>query len=251
MGLAVDENDWRIYERLVAAFEAENSGLELSVTPNARLIGRISQASRQIDVLVDARWGDDLTRRVIIDAKLHRAKLDIKDVESFEGMMKDCGAERGILVCPNGWTSGAQKRAQDAITIKLLSLEELQEQTSWASFDLCEGECRNIPQKRSQKGLVLWDAQHFLIINGLIAVVYTGKCDVCHNFHIWCWDCGEKFALGDEIEYECYCERLWVTAIEEETVDGIDRTANNTLNAVHLFLVVGQDALPLDRRRLR
>jgi hypothetical protein len=65
-------------------------------------------------------------------------------------MMKDCGAERGILVCPNGWTSGAQKRAQDAITIKLISLEELQEQTLWASFDLCEGECRNIPKKRSQ-----------------------------------------------------------------------------------------------------
>jgi hypothetical protein len=74
----VDENDWRIYERLIAAFEAENSGLELSVTPNARLlVGRISQTSRQIDVLVDARWGDNLIRRVIIDAKLHRAKLDI------------------------------------------------------------------------------------------------------------------------------------------------------------------------------
>lgn len=247
----MDENNWRIYERLIAAFEAENSGLELSVTPNAQLIGRIRQTSRQIDVLVDARWDDDLARRVIIDAKLHKAKLDINNIESFEGMMKDCGAERGILVCPNGWTSGAQKRAQDAITIKLLSLEELQEQTLWASFDFCEGKCRSILKKRSLEGLVLWDAQHLLLVNGLLAIIYTGKCDVCHNFHLWCWDCGEKFALSNEMEYQCYCERLWVTAIEEETDDEIDKTVNSKLNAVHLFLIVGQDALPLDRRRLR
>jgi hypothetical protein len=90
------------------------------------------------------------------------------------------------------------------------------------------------------------------MVNGLLAVVYTGKCDVCHNFHIWCWDCGEKFALDDEIEYQCCCERLWVTAIEEEeTGDGIDKAANTIHNAVHLFLIVGQNALPLDRRRLR
>lgn len=129
--------DWKLYERLIAAFEAENSGLELSITPNARIIGRKSLKPRQIDVLIDARWGDDLSRRIIIDAKLHKSKLDIKDVESFEGMMSDCEAEHGILVCQSGWSEGAQRRAQDAITIRLLSLEELRENTSWASFDEC------------------------------------------------------------------------------------------------------------------
>ena len=86
------EDNWRLYERLVAALEAENSGIELSVTPNARIKGCISHKSRQIDVLIDARWGDDLSRRIIVDAKFHGRKLDIKDVESFEGMMKDCEA---------------------------------------------------------------------------------------------------------------------------------------------------------------
>ena len=86
-------SNWRLYERLAAAMVAENSGIELSVTPNAQIVGGISKESRQIDVLIDARWGDDLTRRVIVDAKLYRSKLDIKDVESFEGMMKDCGAD--------------------------------------------------------------------------------------------------------------------------------------------------------------
>lgn len=105
-----NNENWRIYERLVAAFEAENVGVEMTITPNARVRGDISQQERQIDVLIEARWGDDI-RRIIVDAKLHRAKLDIKDVESFEGMMKDCRAKRGILVCPNGWTDGARRRA--------------------------------------------------------------------------------------------------------------------------------------------
>ena len=239
--------DWRLYERLIAAFEAENSGLELSITPNARIIGHKSLKPRQIDVLVDARWGDDLSRRIIIDAKLHKSKLDIKDVESFEGMMRDCGAEHGILVCPNGWSEGAERRAQDAITIRLLSLEELQESTLWASFDECVGECYQNPETRLQKGLVLWDAQHPLGVDGFWVIVFTGKCDVCHNFHVWCWDCGEKFPLGDEDHHQCSCERFWVSAIEEET----DDPSGEILNSVHLFLQAGENVFPLDRRRLR
>lgn len=242
-----EENNWRLYERLVAAFEAENSGIELSVTPNARIKGLISHKSRQIDVLLDARWGDDLSRRIIVDAKLRKKKLDIKDIESFEGMMRDCGAERGILVCPSGWSEGASRRAQDAITITLLPLEDLKEQTSWASFDQCIGKCHQNPRLETQKGLVLWDAQHLLSFDGIFAVVYTGKCDVCHNFHVWCWGCGEKFALVEEGEHKCYCQWLWVSAIEEE----VDDSSAMTLNAVHLLLVARDQALPLDRRRLR
>lgn len=247
MNRLIQESDWRLYERLVAAFEAQNSGVEFSVTANARIRGHISYKQRQIDVLIDARWGDDLSRRIIVDAKLHRAKLDIKDVESFEGMMKDCGAEHGILFCPNGWSEGAKRRAQDAITIKLLSLEELKKETCWASFDECVGECYLIGQAHSQRGLVLWDAQHLLPIDGLWAVIFTGKCDVCHNFHVWCWDCSEKFAMKDEDKYECNCNRLWVSAIEEE----VDDPLGKTLNAVHLLLQAGDNVLALDRRRLR
>lgn len=219
----------------------------MSITPNARIIGHISGQERQVDVLIDARWGDDISKRIIVDAKLHRTKLDIKDVESFEGMMKDCRAQRGILVCPKGWTEGAERRAQDAITIKLLSPDEMDDYTAWAHFDECFGECLENPEKRSDVGRVLWDAQHLLEVDGLGAVVFTGKCDICHNFNVWCWECGEKFALGDEDESECFCERLWVSAIEGE----IDDPTGDTLNAVHLFLCIGDSTLPLDRRRLR
>jgi hypothetical protein len=241
------DKTWRLYERIVAALEAENVGIEMSITPNAKIVGGISLQERQIDVLIDARWGDDISKRIIVDAKLYRTKLDIKDVESFEGMMKDCGAERGVLVCPNGWTEAAQRRARDAITVKLLALEEIEESTVWAHFDDCLGECSQQPNKRKLTGLVLWDAEHFLSIDEMYAIIFTGKCDVCHNFQIWCWDCGEKFAIGEEDEYTCSCERQWISVIEEET----DDTTGNTLNAVHLLLIVNDSLWPLDRRRLR
>ena len=247
MGKLEYEDNWRLYERLVAALETENSGIELSVTPNARIKGYISHRSRQIDVLIDARWGDDLSRRIIVDAKFHRKKLNIKDVESFEGMMKDCAAAHGILVCPKGWSRSAKRRAQDAITIKLLTLEEIEEKTSWASFDECVGECYQDPERLSQTGLVLWDAEHLLSIHSLWAVVFTGKCDICHDFHIWCWDCGEKFAVSEEDQHECCCKRIWVSVIEEEVED----PSGKTLNAVHLMLQTGNEILALDRRRLR
>ena len=74
-----------MYERLVASFEVEDAGMDASVTPNASLIGSISGVPRQIDVLVDARFENDSTRRIIFDAKRRSRKVDVKDVESFEG----------------------------------------------------------------------------------------------------------------------------------------------------------------------
>jgi len=225
---------------------AENEGIEMSTTANARITGSISSTSRQVDVLIDARWGDDLSRRLIVDAKRYRGKVDIKDVEGFEAMMLDCRAQRGIIVCPNGWTEGARRRAQDAVTILLLPLEAVEADAWAAHFDDCLGRCSR-GSASANRGLVLWDAQHLLGIDGLWAIIYTGKCDVCHSYHVWCWDCGAKFEVGRERQYRCSCGRHWVSTIEEEISDPSGRT----LNAEHLILAAGRDVLPLDRRMLR
>jgi Restriction endonuclease len=238
--------DWKLYERITAAIMAENEGIEMSTTPNARIIGSISGTPRQIDVLINARWGDDVSRRMIVDAKRYRGKVDIKDVEAFEAMMRDCRAQRGIIVCPNGWTNGARRRSQDAITIMPLPLENVEAGTWSAHFDACLGPCED--QKRTAgNGLVLWHAQHLLGIESLWAVIHTGKCDACHSYHVWCWDCGCQFALGDDDTYECTCGRFWASLIEED----FDDPSGTTLNAVHLILLVGDTPIVLDRRMLR
>src|SRR4051794_33279646 len=116
-----DAPAWKLYERLVASFEVEAAGIDASVTPNATLLGSISGAQRQIDVLIDARWEDDLSRRIVFDAKRRSRKVDVTDVEAFEGLMRDVRASRGVLVCTKGYSEAAEKWAEQSIDIRLLT----------------------------------------------------------------------------------------------------------------------------------
>lgn len=211
----------------------------------------ISGVERQVDVLIDARVQEDVTQRVIIDAKYRQRPLDVKDVESFEGMMKDCRAQRGVLVCSNGYSSAALRRAQDVITISLITPEEM-ESVDFSVWDPCLGSCNPSHRQRARPGWVLYDQPLELVLGGLpSAVLVIGKCDGCSDFHVWCWECGAHFAIvGNEAEYKCSCDRFWLTAVEPEGTDEL----GNELSSVLLLLVplvYGTKTLVVDRRPLR
>ncbi|HEX5733374.1 MAG TPA: restriction endonuclease [Blastocatellia bacterium] len=226
--------DWRLYERFIAGLMSEQSSDEITVIPNARIRGAISGTIRQIDVLIDSRHDEEISRRVIIDAKRYRNKVDVKDVESFEGMMKDCRAHHGVLVCPNGYTPAALRRAQNAITIRLVPLNEL-EKLDLGVWDCCAGACRTERRRGAEPGLVLWDSPYGLAVkDSPLHIMAIGKCDVCNNFHVWCWVCGAKFALKDEDEHKCSCPWFWLTAIEDE----VDDSNTRPIKAVHLLLIL-------------
>ena len=150
-----DDIGWKTYERVVAAAEAESHGIEFSITPNAKLKGAISRRSRQIDILIDARWSEDVRHRTIVDAKLRRRKIDIKSVEAFLGMMEDCRPSRGILVCTSGYSGVALARAQELVTIKLLNQVDAEEYP-WAQDRLVLGalcRCRSaLPARHGLMG---------------------------------------------------------------------------------------------------
>jgi restriction endonuclease len=241
--------DWRIYERFVAALEAKCATDTLTVIPNAKLIGSISGIERQVDVLIDARIQEEVGRRVIVDAKRRRRKIDVKDVEEFEGMLRDCRAQRGVIVCSSGYTAAALRRAQEAITIRLLPLEEL-DSVDLMAWEPCRGVCSGRRSRRKNSGWVLFDQPFGLGIgDSAMSVVVIGKCDECCNFHVWCWTCGSKFALLDEGEHHCGCDWFWLTAVEDEGID--DR--GNALEAVLLLLIVPRAGriFVADRRPLR
>jgi hypothetical protein len=222
-----------MYERLVAAFEADAADMGTSVTPNASLIGSISGAPRQIDVLVDARFEGDCKRRIVLDAKLRSRKVDVKDVESFEGMMRDVGASRGILVCTKGYTEAARRRADQFIDVRIMEEDEAMEH-DFSMTDPCP---RCLDLHRMQQGVVFWDGQFPLPLDGAWAIVFTGKCDGCRSFAFWCWDCGDKKVVPDGVVHECGCARRWFTEATEDEVS---------------FIVALEDGeVPLDRRPLR
>lgn len=240
-------SDWRLYERMAAAIEAENidAGIDLSIGMNIRLVGAISGIGRQVDMLIEARWEDDRSRRILVDAKRYGRPLNVKDVEAFEGMMRDCQAQHGVLVCSNGWSPGAARRAQDGITLKMLSVEDAEEKTDWAMFEACYGHCWDT-RDPSRRGVVLWDAQLPLELNEMYAIIWTGKCDTCHNFQVWCWDCGETLSLGLDEAYSCGCERWWSSKVVEEAGDAIF----SSTKAVHLVLAADGVMGTIDRRSL-
>jgi hypothetical protein len=219
--------EWELYERLIARMMADQIPTDYCVTPNARLVGRISQRSRQIDVLIDLRHDTDNSRRIIVDAKKHSRKIDVKEVEAFQGLMDDVAATHGYLVCPNGYTKAAERRAQSSISIRLVPLNRLDDfdPSTWPK---CEA-------PKCKDGLVFWDGYPELTLRAvplsgpnegqlvdLSYIHYVGKCDRCGRFHVKCLTCGEILAPPETDEsdsgHRCNCQLpwFWLASIEED-----------------------------------
>lgn len=143
--------------------------------------------------------------------------------------MRDCRAARGIIVCTAGWSAAAARRAQQAITITLLDCETALDEYEWA-YEECLGPCGQGGSTRVRRGGVLWGEFMAEGVGEGLAVSHTdapilagwtmiqiGKCDGCHSFHVWCWDCGEKFAVEDATVVQCGCEsREWASVPESQ-----------------------------------
>jgi hypothetical protein len=181
--------DLEVYERMIARLIADQITTDLCVTPNARIPGRISGRSRQIDVLIDARHDTDNSRRIIVDAKKRRRKIDVTDVEAFRGLMEDVGATHGYLICPVGHTKAAENRAQMVVSIRLVPLDHIEnfDPSTWPR-------CKN---PRCERGRIFWDGYpelHLVVQpvgnsekrNQKIIYFehYVGKYDRCGRFHV-------------------------------------------------------------------
>jgi hypothetical protein len=114
-------------ELLVAKIQRELAP-KSSVLHNVRLDGHLSGTKRQIDVLVRDKIGQ-YEISIIIDCKDYSKPVDVKDVEEFSGLQGDVRAQRGVLVCPKGFTKAAKTRAQ-SLQIDLYSPVDLSPENS-------------------------------------------------------------------------------------------------------------------------
>ncbi len=216
---------WEVYERMIARLIADQLSIGLCVTPNARVEGRISGRQRQVDVLIDARHDTDNSRRIIVDAKSKKRKIDVKDVEAFRGMMEDVDATHGFLVCPAGHTKAAERRAQSAVGICLVPLDHI------ADFD--PGTWPRCRRSGCEHGRVFWDGYpevwlDLKAIDGSSgtspvreAFVHSvGKCDRCGKFHVLCETCDRILYVPEDDEsdigHQCGCRLpwFWLASIE-------------------------------------
>jgi hypothetical protein len=98
-------------EKLVQRIQQELAP-KSQVAHNVKLDGRRSGTKRQIDVLVTEQVGQ-YTINIIIDCKDYKHPVDVKGVEEFAGLLHDVGGQKGVLVCPRGFTAAAKTRAAD------------------------------------------------------------------------------------------------------------------------------------------
>jgi hypothetical protein len=243
---------WEIYERMIARMIADQSGTDLCVTPNAKLIGKISGTTRQIDALIDARHDTDNTRRIIVDAKHRKRKVDVKDVESFLGLMKDANATHGYLVTSSGYTKAAEKRAQMHVSIRIVPVDRLE------SFDPSTWPRCGHP--RCKNGRIFWDGYPELSLKiypvanprkermTLRYLHYVGKCDRCGLFHVWCTTCNQilliPYDYEDHYGRECPCKLPWFWLASVETDEEGNKSAE-----LHAILGTGE-VITVDRRGL-
>ena len=122
---------WQDYEQQVyAAFRDWYPDAEIIM--DAKVNGRYSKTKRQVDVLIRADVaGFPIT--IAVEAKYLSRKINVKDVESFESMMRDIDVNQGLLITEAGFSRAAINRARHGdlkLELDILSLEELKQYQS-------------------------------------------------------------------------------------------------------------------------
>lgn len=116
--------DWKkfqheVYEECKRVFNDAEEILE-----DTHIKGKFTKRSRQIDTLIKLNDNDIIA----VDAKCYNKKVDVKEVESYIGMLKDIGANKGILISNKGFSKAAINRAhfgESNFEVDILSLANL------------------------------------------------------------------------------------------------------------------------------
>jgi len=99
------------YELLIEKIYRELAP-DAEIKQNDYIFGRHTGINRQIDVSIRAKILDD-EKLIIVQAKDHKVKADIKIVGEFLSVIEDTNADKGILICSAGFTETAINYAKN------------------------------------------------------------------------------------------------------------------------------------------
>lgn len=108
----VAKSKWKRFEDLAAHIQ-QSFAPGASVEQNVRILGLRSKVLREVDIAVRTRVGQ-YSIFIAIDCKDYRRKINVKDVETFIGLIKDVGANKGAMIAVHGFSPAAKNRARDA-----------------------------------------------------------------------------------------------------------------------------------------
>lgn len=196
---------WQEYQEAVALLYEQAEGLG-DVRRDVRIPDKVTGQPRQIDVLIElSAKGHSVN--IVVDAKFRSEKIDVKDVEEVVALADAVNACKAIVVCTNGWTAPAERKAAHVnLDLRLLDLDEaldLLEPDKWCLCPACQKDC------------IIYETGFLNDLDEPFSVVVTGQCRECRHSLAWCWDCGTELWLNTGETAECYCGHEWIAEFEE------------------------------------
>ncbi len=191
--------NWQEYEEAVGKLyeKAEDLG---QVYKNIKRPDKVTDRPRQVDVWVEFEKAGH-TIKILIDAKFHKNKINVRHVESVHALAQAVGAHKAVLVASNGWTDAASEKATYfRMDLMLLTFDEALEiliPDMWEMCPHCENDC------------IVLDQYQMIGVNGLIFWWFSGKCRECNHAFVWCQDCGTKAYIEEKHVWKCYCGHDW------------------------------------------
>src|SRR4051812_23880825 len=118
---------WKDYEREVGEVIVERVGGTASVETDVRLHGHRTGTQRQLDIAVRGTFAGLVDALLVADCKAFSRKVHVKDMEAFIGLVRDVGADLGLLITTEGYSRAAEELARrtSGIHVEVLSLAEL------------------------------------------------------------------------------------------------------------------------------
>lgn len=100
---------WQEYQEAVAILYERAEGIG-EVRRDVRIPDKVTGQPRQIDVLIEL-GSKGHTVKILIDAKFHSSKIDVKNVDEVLALSDAVNACKAVIVSANGWTEPAFRRA--------------------------------------------------------------------------------------------------------------------------------------------
>jgi hypothetical protein len=191
---------WQDYQAAVGRLYTElahDGDLEINV--------RLRDVSTGDQRQVDAWWRPVLgnhTVNILIDAKYRKGKIDVKDVEEVASLGAAVGANKCILVAPNGWSAAAERKAALlSMDLRLLTLTDALGLIHTSPWIVC-------PQCASD-GILITQGGSPIAYEAITPVWAAGICPECEAYHVLCADCGDRITASRGTVAECQCLYNW------------------------------------------
>lgn len=105
------------------------------ITQNDSLPGKDSNTNRQIDVSIKYKFAN-VEQLIVVEVKDHNKPCAIGIVDGFSQVIKDVGANKGILISASGFTNTAIKAAKN-LGIEVLTIHSAQKK-NWCTEVMCK-----------------------------------------------------------------------------------------------------------------